>query len=189
MPQGKAIDLRERELVVRLKEHFDEEKFRGPTVSTMDLAGRVAEALGLSKCAVKKIVSDYRRTGEVASAKLASRGRPPYRIQSALETVIRHEIRRHNREGSHVSLGTLSNWLDEHYEKIPTATLGRALGRMGFLFGRSRRKSALRERDDVLIARRTYRSPSPAGVSQHVHHDEAVPRTGLARCANGDSVL
>lgn len=54
MPQGKAIDLRERELVVRLKEHFDEEKFRGPIVSTMDPAGRVAEALGLSKCAVKK---------------------------------------------------------------------------------------------------------------------------------------
>ena len=27
MPQGKAIDLRERELVVRLKEHFDELHF------------------------------------------------------------------------------------------------------------------------------------------------------------------
>ena len=156
MPQGKAVDLRERRLVVRLKEHFDEERFRGSSVSTTDPAGRVAEALGLSKCAVKEIVSDYRRTGEVASPNLASRGKPPYRIQSALETVIRQEIRRRNREGSHVSLGTLSNWLDEHYERIPTATLGRALGRMGFLFGKSRRKSALRERDDVLIARRTY---------------------------------
>ena len=29
MPQGKAIDLQQRQLVVRLKEHFDEEKFQG----------------------------------------------------------------------------------------------------------------------------------------------------------------
>jgi hypothetical protein len=87
---------------------------------------------------------------------VASKGKPPYRVQPALETVIRHEIRRRNREGSHVSLTSLSNWLDEHYERNPKATLGRALGRLGFVFGKSRRKSALRERDDVLIARRTY---------------------------------
>ena len=94
MPQGKAIDLRERQLVVRLKEHFDEERFQGPSVSTMDPAARVAEALGLSKWAVKEVVSDYRRTGKVASANLVPRGKPPYRIPSALETVIRQEIRR-----------------------------------------------------------------------------------------------
>lgn len=156
MPQGKAIDLRGRQLVVRLKEHFDEERFQGPFVSTMDPAGRVAKALGLGERVVKEIVSNYHQTGTITPSELAPKGKPPYRIQSALETVIRHEIRQSNREGRHVSLRTLSNWLDAHYERISTATLGRALGRMGFVFGTSRRKSALRERDDVLIARRTY---------------------------------
>jgi transposase len=156
MPQGKAIGLRERQLVVRLKEHFDEERFQGPVVSTEDPTGRVAKALGLGERVVKEIVSRYRQTGELTPAGLASRGKPSYRVQPALETVIRHEIRQLNREGSHVSLRDLSNWLDENYERIPTATLARALGRMGFAFGKSRRKSALRERDDVLIARRTY---------------------------------
>ena len=156
MPQGKAIELPERELIVRLKEHFDEERFRGPFVSTEDPAGRVAKALGLGKRAVKEIISNYHQTGTLAAPDVASKGKPPYRVQPALETVIRHEIRRRNREGSHVSLSSLSNWLDQHYERIPKATLGRTLGRIGFVFGKSRRKSALRERDDVLIARRTY---------------------------------
>jgi len=156
MHQGKAIGLRERQLVVRLKEHFDEERFQGPVVSTEDPTGRVAKALGLGERVVKEIVSRYRQTGELTPAGLASRGKPSYRVQPALETVIRHEIRQLNREGSHVSLRDLSNWLDENYERIPTATLARALGRMGFAFGKSRRKSALRERDDVLIARLTF---------------------------------
>jgi transposase len=156
MPQGKAIDLRERELIVRLKEHFDEERFQGPFVSTEDPAGRVAKALGLGKRVVKEVISNYHQTGTITLPDVASKGKPPYRVQPALETVIRHEIRRHNREGSHVSLSSLSKWLDEHYERIPKATLGRTLGRIGFVFGKSRRKSALRERDDVLIARRTY---------------------------------
>jgi hypothetical protein len=34
MPQGKAVDLQERELVIRLKEHFDRERYQGSSVST-----------------------------------------------------------------------------------------------------------------------------------------------------------
>ena len=51
---------------------------------------------------------------------------------------------------------------------------------------------AVREAESLgLVYRVTdrYRSPPPAGVSQHVHHDEAVPRKGLARCANRGAVL
>ncbi len=156
MSQGKPIELRERQLIVQLKEHFDQERFQGPFVSTKDPAGRAAQALGIGKRVVKEIVSHYHRTGKIASPELEYRGKPPYRVQPALETVIRHEIRRRNREGSHVSLANLSSWLEDHYEKVPKATLGRTLARMGFIFGKSRRRSALRERDDVLIARRTY---------------------------------
>ena len=131
MPQGKAIDLRGRQLVVRLKERFDEERFQGPVVSTADPAGRVAKALGLGKHVVNEIVSNYHQTGTLTPPELTCKGKPPYRIQPALETVIRHEIRQRNREGSHVSLRNLSNWLEEHYERIPRATLGKGSGKDG----------------------------------------------------------
>jgi len=156
MSQGRAVGLRERQLIVQLKEHFDQERFQGPFVSTEDPAGRVAKALGIGKRVVKEIVSHYHQTGKIEPPELELRGKPPYRIQPALETVIRHEIRRRNREGSHISLANLCSWLENHYEKVSKATLGRALARMGFMFGKSRRTSALRERDDVLIARRSY---------------------------------
>ena len=55
MPQGKAIDRRGRQLIVRLKEHFDDERFQGPFVSTMDPTARVAKALGLGERVVKEI--------------------------------------------------------------------------------------------------------------------------------------
>lgn len=180
MPRGKAIDLQGRRWIVQLKEHFDHEKFLGPTVSTDNPAGRVAAALGLGERIVKEIVGRHHRTGDVGSPDLDSRGKPPWRIQPALETVVRQEIRQRNRMGSHVSIRSLSSWLEEHYEKIPSATLGRALRRMGFVFGSSRRKSELRERDDVLIARRTYlraklanRNPQGATLRPEVYLDES----------------
>src|SRR5437016_13717902 len=56
MPQGKAVDLRGRQFVVRLKEVFDQERRAGAVVSTKDPAGRVAKALGLGKRTVKDIL-------------------------------------------------------------------------------------------------------------------------------------
>ena len=44
MSQGRAVDLRKRQLIVQLKEHFDQERFQGPFVSTEDPAGRVGES-------------------------------------------------------------------------------------------------------------------------------------------------
>ena len=73
MSQGRAIDLRERQLIVQLKEHFDQERFQGPFVSTKDPAGRVAKALGIGKRVVKEIVSHYHRTGKIAPPELAER--------------------------------------------------------------------------------------------------------------------
>ena len=152
MPQGQAVDVRERQFVVQLKEYFDQERRQGPTVSTQDAVGRVAQALGLSKRTVKEILRTYRQTGQVATAPLDAKGKPPYRIQRALETVIRQRIRELNRPGSHISVRSLAHWLNEHYEEVPRATLGRALQRMGLVYGQSRQTSALRERDEVVIA-------------------------------------
>ena len=156
MPQGKSLDLRERELLVRLKEFFDQERFKGPMVSTKDPTGRVASVLGVSKRTVKEVLRTFHQKGQVVAPTLGDRGKPPYRIQPALETVIRRRIRELNRQGSHVSVRSLSHWLAECYEEVPVATLGRALVRLGFVYGKSVTKSALRERDEVVVARREY---------------------------------
>jgi hypothetical protein len=156
MSQGKAIDVWERQFVIRLKAHFDQERRQGSSVSTQDPAGRVAQALGIGRRSVKEILSTYRKTGQVTVVALQAKGKPPYRIQPALETVIRQRIRELNRQGLHVSIRSLSHWLSENYEAVPHGTLGRTLQRMGLVYGKSLNKPALRERDEVLIARRTY---------------------------------
>ncbi len=66
MPQGQAVDVRERQCVVQLQEYFDQERRQGPTVSTQDAVGRVAQALGLGKRTVKEILRTYRQTGQVS---------------------------------------------------------------------------------------------------------------------------
>lgn len=167
MSQGQAVDFRERQFVVRLKEYFDQERQQGLSVSTQDAVGRVAKALDLGKRTVKEILSTYHKAGQVAVPALASKGKPPYRIQPALEPVIRQRIRELNRQGSHVSVRSLAHWLSENYEEVPRATLGRTLQRMGLVYGKSRNKSALRERDEVVIARRAYLRTKRANRDAH----------------------
>jgi len=57
MPQGKAVDRRERQFVVHLQEVFDQERRAGVVGSTKAPAGRVAKALGLGKRTVKDLLS------------------------------------------------------------------------------------------------------------------------------------
>lgn len=156
MSQGKAIDVRSRQLVVQLKEHFDQERRDGPFVSTKNPAGRVAAALGIGLRTVKEILSTYHQTGEVTVPALEHKGKPPYRVQAAFATVIRQRIRELNRQGCHVGLRALAQWLSQHYGAITPTTLWRTLQRLGFVYGPSHQRSGLKERDDVLIARRTY---------------------------------
>ena len=98
MAHGKAVDRQQRELVVQLKRHFDLEKLKGPSVSTDDPMGRVAQALGLGKRTVQEIVTNDRKTRRLANPAPVARGKPPYRVQPALETVIRKQVRLLNRQ-------------------------------------------------------------------------------------------
>src|SRR5438309_3540857 len=77
MPQGKAVDLRGRQFVVRLKEVFDQERRAGAVVSTKDPAGRVAKALGLGKRTVKDILSTYHHTGQLLAPSVEAKGKTP----------------------------------------------------------------------------------------------------------------
>lgn len=167
MSQGKALDARERQLVARLKHYFDQERQAGPFVTTKDPAGRVAAALGIGLRTVKEILSTYHRTGTVSEPALEHKGKPPYRIQPAFETVIRQRIRELNRQGYHVSIRTLAIWFSQHYEEITGATLWRTLQRLGFVYGPSRHRSGLKERDDVLVARRAYLRSKLANRKRH----------------------
>src|SRR2546428_11973254 len=97
MAQGKAVDLRGRQFVVRLKEFFDQERRAGAVVSTQDPAGRDATALGLGKRTVKDILSTYHRTGKCLVTTAEAKGKPPYRIQPSLEKVIRQRSSALNR--------------------------------------------------------------------------------------------
>ena len=177
MPQGKTIDVRDRQFVVRLKDYFDQERHQGLSVSTQDPAGRVAKALGIGK---KAILSTYHQGGQIAAPALESKGKPPYRIKPALETVIRQRIRELNRQGNHVSVRSLSPWLSQDYEAVPLATLGRTLQRLGVVYGKSPNKPVLGERDEVLIARRVYlrkklanRDPRGGTLRPEVYLDES----------------
>jgi hypothetical protein len=191
MSQGQAVDFRERQFVVRLKEYFDQERQQGLSVSTQDAVGRVAKALDLGKRPVKEMLSTYHKAGQVAVPALESKGKPPYRIQPALETVMRQRMRALNRQGSHVSVRRLAHGRSANYEEVPRATLGRTLQRMGVVDGKSRHKSALRERDEVVIARRAYLRTKRANRDAHggtvrpevsldesyVHVHHSTPRT------------
>ena len=113
------------------------------------------------------MLSTYQQAGPVAVPALASKGKPPDRLQPALETVIRQWMRALNRQGSPVRVRRLAQWLSEHYAAVPRAPVGRTLPRRGLVYGKSRHKSALRERDAVVIARRAYLRTQRANRAAH----------------------
>ncbi len=156
MPRGKAYTKGQKEFIVTLKKSYDKEKRDNEIVSTKDPANRVAQGLNVSLRTVKSILSEYNQTGKVNSAS-TTRGKPPFRVSSALETVIRQRIRELNRNGEYISTRSLSGWLNQEYEvEIPEKTLLRTLKRMGFVYRISKRCRVLKERDYVIIARREY---------------------------------
>ena len=156
MPQGKAYTAEQRELVVTLKKSYNAEIKAGETVSTQEPSLRVATGLNMSLRSVKSILSEYNRTGNT-SVPLPEKGKPPFRVSPIIETILRQRIRELNQRGEHVSLRTLCGWLHQEHEiEISNQTLGNTLKRMGFINGRSKRRSTLKERDYVVMARRKY---------------------------------
>lgn len=156
MPRGKAYTKGQKEFIVTLKQSYDQERLNGETVPTQDPANRVSKGLNVSLRTVKGVLSDYNRTGKVDSPS-TNRGKPLFSISSPLETVIRQRIRELNRNGQYVSTRSLCGWIyQEHNIEIHEKTLWRTLKRMGFVHGISKRRSVLKERDYVIIARREY---------------------------------
>ncbi len=62
-----------------------------------------------------------------------------------------------NSQGEHISVRSLQAWLIQEFRTdVPIMTLWRALRRIGFTYGRNKRRSTLKERDYVISARRKY---------------------------------
>jgi transposase len=156
--RGKEFTPEMRQLVVQLKQYFDAEKAAGSVVLTKNSTSRTAKALDIGKATVKRIMAEYNKNDQKIVIKpQAPRGKPAYQVATNLQPIIRQYVRSENLKGLHVSIQKLQTYLFEnHQAQIATATLWRALQRWGFVYGTDKRRSALKERDEVILARRKY---------------------------------
>jgi len=156
--QGKELTVEMKQLVVNLKLTFDEERKAHREVSTRNPAVRVARGLGIGEATVKRVMAEYRRhKGIILDGPSKARGKPEYTATPNLQPVIRSYIRSKNMLGQRVGIEKLRDYLvEEHNAKIPITTLWRTLTRWGFTHGNGKRRSALKERDYVVRARRHY---------------------------------
>lgn len=156
--QGNDFTPEMRPLVINLKLHFDEERKNHKGVSTRNPALRTAQGRGIGAITVKRIMAEYRQKGPIQEVYAAKpRGKPEYRAAVNLQPVIREYIGTKNLAGQRVGVEKLRHYLLEtHGADIPPLTLWRTLQRWGFTSGTGKRRSALKEHDYVVLARRRY---------------------------------
>ncbi len=155
---GKDFTPAMKQLVMNLKLHFDEERKNHKAVSTRNPTLRTAQGLDIGESTVKSIRAEYRHHGHTSETQAAQpRGKPEYRAAVNLQPVIRAYVRAKNFAGQRVGVGKLRQYLIEtHHAAIPPVTLWRTLQRWGFTSGTGKRRSALKEREYVVLARRRY---------------------------------
>ena len=155
--QGKALTPIEKETIVTLKKYFDRIKWDTQEHATPSVL-RVVNALGLGIATVKRVMADYNRGLNFADQKEIYRGRPPRALPDSMQTVTREYVRNANKEGGYVTLEILWNYLKDinPEQKFSIRTLGRALDRWGFTFGKGTRSQRLKEKDHVVAARQRY---------------------------------
>ena len=130
--QGKEFTPEMKQLIVNLKQHFDEEKKAGKAVSTKNAAGRVAHGLGIGEATVKRIMATLKQK-KVVVVEEKERGKPPYRLSLNLQPVIREFIRKKNLKGQKVGAEQIREYLlEKHSVEIPMSTFLRSLNRLGF---------------------------------------------------------
>lgn len=156
--QGRALSPEFKRAIVLVKDYFDRTKgdLREQECSS---AERAANALGVGLATVKRVMADSRRSPDgLIQDEFIPRGRPPRVISDSLQTMTREYVRQANREGSHITLEMLSEYLKEERgdPDFSIRTLGRTLDRGGFTFGKGTRSQHLKEKDHVVAARYRY---------------------------------
>ena len=155
--QGKPLTPEAKETIVVLKGYF--ERTRGdPEEQVLPGVERVANALEIGVATVKRVMADYNRGMSFVDQEEAPRGRPPRVLSDSLQAVTREYVRNANREGRHITLEMLCQHLDatQPGQEFGVRTLGRALDRWGFTFGKGTRSQRLKEKDHVVAARQRY---------------------------------
>ena len=155
--QGKALTPSEKETIVTLKKYFDRtksdvEEQNSPSVQ------RVVNALGVGIATVKRVMADHNRGINFSEQKTAHRGRPPRVLSDSMQSMTREYIRSANMKGTYITLEMLCKYLEKKKaeQSFSIRTLGRALDRWGFIFGKGTRSQRLKEKDYVVAARQRY---------------------------------
>jgi len=154
--QGKEFTPEMKQLIVNLKLHFDEEKKAGKSISTRNATGRVAQGLGVGEATVKRVMASRKQEKDLVVEE-KERGKPPCRLSLNLQPVIREFVRQKNLKGQKISAEKIREYLFQKYSvEIPMSTFLRSLSRIGFTYGVGKRRTALKEQDYVVLARRRY---------------------------------
>ncbi|HAO19405.1 MAG TPA: hypothetical protein DCQ37_02255 [Desulfobacteraceae bacterium] len=155
--QGKPLTSEEKETIVTLKRYFDRTK-DDHQEQVCPSVQRVVNALGVSIATVKRVMADFNRGVSFEDQEEIHRGRPPRAISGSMQTITREYVRKANREGTYITLGTLCRYLKTSYpeQEFSIRTLGRAPDRWGFTFGKGARTQHLKEKDHIIAARQRY---------------------------------
>lgn len=157
MGQGKQLTPEDKKTVVALKEYFDRTKSDQQEQASPSVQ-KVANALGFGIATVKRIMADYKRGASFEETEKVYRGRPQRALSDAMQTVAREYIRNANKEGAYITLEMLCQHLEDvaPEQEFSVRTLGRALDRWGFTFGKGTRTQRFKEKDHVVAARQRY---------------------------------
>ena len=179
--QGKEFTQGMKQLVINLKQFYDIES-RQKKFKAVWAIEQTAKGLGIGQATVRRIMAEYNKNKQnVPDSLPKTRGKPEYMIAQSLLPFVRQFIRCQNLKGRHVSVDLVRKHLAKTNPdyNFPTTTLWRTLSRWGFTYGTGKRRSALKERDYVILARRRYlrqkrlnRKPDGSLVRSEVYLDE-----------------
>ncbi|WP_419662058.1 putative transposase [Desulfosarcina variabilis str. Montpellier] len=103
-------------------------------------------------------MADYSRGVNFNEVETVFRGRPQRALSDSTQAIVRDYIRKANKEGAYITLEMLCQHLEEvaPEQDFSVRTLGRALDRWGFTFGKGIRSQRFKEKDHVVAARQRY---------------------------------
>lgn len=179
--QGKEFTQGMKQLVVNLKQFNDVLRLQNECKATWAIE-QTAIGLGIGEATVRRVMAEYNKNKQnIPEDRPKARGRPEHIVPRELQTVVRQFIRSQNLRGQHVSVELVREHLYNLRAEysFPATTLWRALSRWGFTYGTGKRRSALKERDYVILARRRYirqkrlnRRPDGTFIRPEVYLDE-----------------
>ena len=155
--KGTPLSPEAKQTIITLKAYFDRMTGDAQELACPSVA-KVSHALDIGIATVKRVMADHNRGAAFLDQEQARRGRPARALSDSLQSVTRAYVREANREGQHITLEMLCQHLEkaELAQDFSVRTLGRALDRWGFTFGKGTRSQRLKEKDHVVAARQRY---------------------------------